>query len=185
MDWKKLVSGVLNPVVLSTSLLFLLNNITVQGLAFFAPTIVRAIYPDKSTVTQQLFTVPPYVVGGFFTLLLPLISWRIDRRQIILIASTPLIIIGYSMFLGTTNPNARYAATFLLSSSLFSVGPLANSQVSANVVSDTARSSAIGLNGKAHLPTNPFFLASYLPLPTFSNDGQHWRPHLHLELSAL
>ncbi|KAK4133686.1 MFS general substrate transporter [Trichocladium antarcticum] len=146
MDWKKLISGVLNPVVLSTSLLFLLNNITVQGLAFFAPTIVRAIYPDKSTVTQQLFTVPPYVVGGFFTLLLPLISWRIDRRQIILIASTPLIIIGYSMFLGTTNPNARYAATFLLSSSLFSVGPLANSQVSANVVSDTARSSAIGLN---------------------------------------
>ncbi|KAL2147517.1 hypothetical protein VTI28DRAFT_8772 [Corynascus sepedonium] len=146
MDSKKLIKGVLSPVTLSTSFMFLLNNITVQGLAFFAPTIVRTIYPDKSTVMQQLFTVPPYVVGGFFTLVLPLLSWYLDRRQIIMIMSTPLVIVGYSMFLGTTNSSARYAATFLLSSSLFAVGPLSNSQVSANVVSDTARSSAIGLN---------------------------------------
>ncbi|KAK4126974.1 MFS general substrate transporter [Parathielavia appendiculata] len=146
MDVKKLLQGILSPVTMSTAFMFLLNNITVQGLAFFAPTIVRTIYPDKSTVTQQLFTVPPYVVGGFFTLVLPLISWRFDTRQIIIILTTPLVIVGYSMFLGTTNPSARYAATFLLSSSLFAVGPLSNSQVSANVVSDTARSSAIGLN---------------------------------------
>ncbi|KAJ4287432.1 hypothetical protein N0V88_007705 [Collariella sp. IMI 366227] len=143
---KKLFQGMLSPVTLSTSLVFLLNNITVQGLAFFAPTIVRTIYPNKSTITQQLFTVPPYALGAAFTVGLPLISWRFDRRQIILIATTPLVIAGYSMFLGTTNSSVRYAATFLLSSSLFAVGPLANSQVSANVVSDTARSSAIGLN---------------------------------------
>ncbi|EAQ84828.1 hypothetical protein CHGG_08842 [Chaetomium globosum CBS 148.51] len=148
MDSKKLMQGILSPVTLSTSFLFLLNNITVQGLAFFAPTIVRTIYPDKSTVMQQLFTVPPYVVGGFFTLALPLLSWYLDKRQIIMILSTPLVIAGYSIFLGTTNPSARYAATFLLSSSLFAMGPLANSQVSANVVSDTARSSAIGLNAR-------------------------------------
>ena len=160
MDMKKLISGMLNPVVMSTSLLFLLNNITVQGLAFFAPTIVRTIYPDKSTVTQQLYTVPPYVVGAFFTLMLPLISWRIDRRQIIIIAAAPLVIIGYSMFLGTTNPNVRYAATFLLSSSIFALGPLSNSQVSANVVSDTARSSAIGLNGKRPIPPTLFYLTN-------------------------
>ncbi|KAL2128797.1 hypothetical protein VTI74DRAFT_8617 [Chaetomium olivicolor] len=146
MNMKKLFQGMLSPITLSTSAVFLLNNITVQGLAFFAPTIVRSIYPDKTTVMQQLYTVPPYIVGGFFTLALPLISWRFDRRQIIMILTTPLIIAGYSMFLGTTNSSARYAATFLLSSSLFAVGPLANSQVSANVVSDTARSSAIGLN---------------------------------------
>ncbi|KAL2162288.1 hypothetical protein VTH06DRAFT_7201 [Thermothelomyces fergusii] len=146
MDTKKLIQGILNPVTLGTAFMFLLNNITVQGLAFFAPTIVRTIYPDKSTVMQQLFTVPPYVVGGFFTLVLPLLSWRLDRRQIIIILSTPLVIVGYGMFLGTTNSSARYGATFLLSSSLFAVGPLSNSQVSANVVSDTARTSAIGLN---------------------------------------
>jgi len=155
MDWKKLLRGISSPVVWATAICYGLNNITVQGLAFFAPTIVRTIYPDKTTVMQQLYTVPPYVVGGFFTLMLPLLSWRFDRRQIFLIATTPLVIIGFSMFLGTDNANARYGACFLLTSSLFAVGPIANSQVSANVVTDTARSSAIGLNGKHCSQTTP------------------------------
>jgi hypothetical protein len=41
MDKKKLLAGIFNPVVLGTSFIFLLDNITVQGLAFFLPTIVR------------------------------------------------------------------------------------------------------------------------------------------------
>lgn len=151
MDTKKLVLGMWNPVTISTAIMFMFDNITVQGLAFFAPTIVKAIYPDKSTVMQQLFTVPPYAVGAFFTLLMPLIAWRLDRRQIIIIACTPLVIVGYAMFLGTSNAPVRYGATFLISSSIFALGPLTNAQVSANVVSDTARSSAIGLNGEFSL----------------------------------
>ncbi|KAK0750766.1 major facilitator superfamily domain-containing protein [Schizothecium vesticola] len=146
MDKKKLWLGMTSPVTLSTSLIFLLNNVTVQGLAFFAPTIVRTIYPRETLVMQQLYTVPPYVVGGFFTLLLPLISWKIDRRQIFLIASAPLTMVGYIMFLASVNPSVRYGATFLIAASLFCLGPISNGQVSANVVSDTARSSAIGLN---------------------------------------
>ncbi|KAK1832006.1 putative mfs transporter [Podospora conica] len=146
MDKKKLWLGMTSPVTMSTSVIFLLNNITVQGLAFFAPTIVRTIYPKETTVMQQLYTVPPYVVGGFFTLLLPLISSKIDRRQLFIIACPPLTMIGYIMFLASVNSSVRYAATFLIASSLFCLGPLSNGQVSANVVSDTARSSAIGLN---------------------------------------
>ncbi|KAK4452643.1 major facilitator superfamily domain-containing protein [Podospora aff. communis PSN243] len=146
MDKTKLFRGLANPVVMTTSFAFLLNNITVQGLAFFLPTIVRTIYPDKTTVMQQLFTVPPYVVGAFFTVFLPGLSWKLDKRQIIMIACCPLVMVGYSMFLATSNANVRYGATFLVTSSLFSLGPMTNGQVSANVVSDTARSSAIGLN---------------------------------------
>ncbi|KAK3381731.1 major facilitator superfamily domain-containing protein [Podospora didyma] len=146
MDKKKLLMGVKNPIVSVTSFIFLLNNITVQGLAFFLPTIVRTIYPTKSVVQQQLFTVPPYVVGGFFTVALPLISTIIDRRQIIMIMCFPMVMVGYAMFLATSNANIRYGACFLVTSSLYAGGPLTNSQVSANVVSDTARSTAIGLN---------------------------------------
>ena len=146
IDRTKLLRGITNPVVLSTSLVFLLNNITVQGLAFFAPTIVRTIYPDKSTVMQQLYTVPPYVVGAFFTVLLPALTWVLDRRQIFMIASSPMVMTGYVMFLASRSANVRYGATFLITSSLFALGPISNGQVSANVVSDTARSSAIGLN---------------------------------------
>ena len=38
IDKPKLLRGILSPVTLATAFIFLLNNITVQGLAFFAPT---------------------------------------------------------------------------------------------------------------------------------------------------
>ncbi|KAJ4150416.1 hypothetical protein LMH87_011168 [Akanthomyces muscarius] len=146
IDTKKLKRGIFNPITLSTAFVFLLNNITVQGLAFFAPTIVATIYKDRTVVQKQLFTVPPYIVGAFFTVLFPLISWRIDRRQIFFILSAPLVMTGYSMFLGSHDASVRYGATFLIASSAFSLGALTNAQVSANVVGDTARSAAIGTN---------------------------------------
>lgn len=146
MDKKKLILGIFNPVTISTSWIFLFCNVTVQGLGFFLPTIVKSIYSDHTVIQQQLYTVPPYAVGSVVTLLLPLISWRLDRRQEFMILSSPLGMIGYIIFLSTTSTSARYGATFLIASSAFSLGALTNSQVSANVVSDTARTSAIGLN---------------------------------------
>ena len=56
------------------------------------------------------------------------------------------MMIGYIIFLATTNPQARYGATFLIAAGAFSFGALCNAQVSANVISDTARASAIGTN---------------------------------------
>ncbi|KAL6708111.1 hypothetical protein ACN47E_003545 [Coniothyrium glycines] len=146
LDRKKTFRGIFNPVVLMTSFIFLLDNITVQGLAFFAPTIVRTIYPRATVVSQQLHTVPPYIVGAFFTVLFPFISWRYDRRTILFISSAPLMMIGYIMFLASTESQVRYGATFIIASGAFAFGALCNAQVSANVVSDTARASAIGTN---------------------------------------
>lgn len=146
MDKTKIWRGILGPITLSTSVIFLFNNVTVQGLAFFAPTVVRSIYPKASVISQQLYTVPPYVVGAFFTVLFPWISWRIDRRQIFFCIAAPMGMLGYCMFLGTSNTSVRYAATFFIASACFASGALTNAQVSANVVSDTARSAAIGMN---------------------------------------
>jgi sugar phosphate permease len=144
LDLPKTLRGIFSPVTLTTAIVFLLNNITVQGLAFFAPTIVQTIYPDASVVSQQLHTVPPYVVGAFFTVLLPYLSWRFDQRLIFFIISPPLMITGYIMFLACEDSMVRYGATFVIASGAFAFGALCNAHVSANVVSDTARSSAIG-----------------------------------------
>ncbi|KAF4629102.1 hypothetical protein G7Y89_g9045 [Cudoniella acicularis] len=146
LDKPKFLRGIFSPVTIITAFIFLLNNITVQGLAFFAPTIVKTIYPNNSVISQQLHTVPPYVVGGFFTVLFPFLSWKTDRRNIFFIISAPLMMIGYIMFLASKDQMARYGATFLIASGAFAFGALCNAQVSANVVSDTARSSAIGTN---------------------------------------
>lgn len=146
MDNKKIFRGIFNPVVLATAVIFLLDNITVQGLAFFAPTIVKTIYPHQTVVHQQLRTVPPYVVGAVSTLVVPFISTKTDRRTIFFIGSAPLMMTGYIMFLATTTPEVRYGAIFLIAIGAFTFGALCNAHVSANVVSDTARSSAIGTN---------------------------------------
>ncbi|KAI1814231.1 MFS general substrate transporter [Poronia punctata] len=145
-DKKKLWLGFWNPMVQATSFIFLLNNITVQGLAFFTPTIVGTIYPDKTTVQQQLYTVPPYALGAVFVLLLSALSWHFDRRIIFIIATAPLTMLGYILFLASEEPRVRYAAAFLSAISCFALGPLANAQASALVVSDTSRSIAIGTN---------------------------------------
>ncbi|EME38051.1 hypothetical protein DOTSEDRAFT_141234 [Dothistroma septosporum NZE10] len=148
IDKKKLLSGIFNPVTIVTAFISLMDNVTVQGLAFFAPTIVKTIYPHRSVVQQQLRTVPPYVVGAVATLVIPYLSTKTDRRSIFLVVSAPFMMIGYIMFLatGVTDTHARYAATFIIAVGAFIYGALCNAQVSANVVSDTARSSAIGTN---------------------------------------
>jgi MFS family permease len=100
LDVAKTLRGIFSPVTLVTGVIFMLNNITVQGLGFFAPTIVKTIYPNASVVSQQLHTVPPYVVGAFFTLLFPYLSWRFNHRLIFFVLSPPLMVTGKSQLLG-------------------------------------------------------------------------------------
>lgn len=146
IDKKKLIRGMTSPVTLEIAMIFLFNNITVQGMAFFLPTIVRTLHPAAGQIRQQLLCVPPWAVGAFFTLLFPFVSWRLDRRQLLIAGSAPMVMCGYAMFLGAGSLRVRYGATFLIASSAMVLGPMSNAQISANIVSDTARTSAIGLN---------------------------------------
>lgn len=174
-DVAKTLRGIFSPVTIVIGVMFMLDNITVQGLGFFAPTIVKTIYPDATVVAQQLHTVPPYVVGAFFTVLFPYLSWRFDHRLIFFIICPPLMmtgksqlleqpwlqnqglqgipgsrltitgnVIGYIMFLASEASMVRYGATFIIACGAFSFGSLCPAIASANVISDTARSSAIG-----------------------------------------
>lgn len=147
IDSTKLRRGFTNPVTLTTASIFLLDNITVLGISFFLPTIVRTIYPNRTTVQLQLLTVPPYVVGAVCTMIITTLSWRFNQRQTLIACTGPAVVAGFSIFLATTNANVRYAAVFLSASTAFSLGAMTNAQVSANVLSDSARSIAIGTNG--------------------------------------
>ncbi|KAG6004393.1 hypothetical protein E4U21_001113 [Claviceps maximensis] len=145
-SWNKMRLGIFNPVVLSTSVIFLFDCITVHGVSFFLPTIVKTIFPKHSVASQQLLTVPPYLVGAIACAVTSYASWRMNRRAILMILCAPLTVLGYAMFLATTQPHVRYGATFLPFLGIFTYGALTNSHVAANVVSDTARSSAIATN---------------------------------------
>ena len=71
-------------------------------------------------------------------------SWRLDKRNMFLTIGSSIVIPGYIIFLATTNGTARYVATFLVAAGSLGFGAYSQSQASANVVSDTTRSAAIG-----------------------------------------
>ena len=142
---KKFLKGFTSPVVVATSLIFFFNKITVSGLAFFLPTIVKTIYPTHTVVSQQLHTVPPYALGSVICLALCYGSWRLKRRNIFITLAAVPAMVGYIIFLSTDKPSVRYAATFLPMLGIFSNGAIPASQTSAAVVSDTARLSAVAL----------------------------------------
>ncbi|KAH7208543.1 major facilitator superfamily protein [Fusarium oxysporum] len=143
---KRMLRGIVNPVVLPTAVISFFNFITVHGLSFFLPTIVRTIFPQHSVQNQQLLTVPPNVLGTIMCMLFCYTSWKLDKRGIFLIICAPFSMVGYSMFLATSNPHVRYAATFLPVCGIFALGAFPNAHVSANVISDTSRSSAVAFN---------------------------------------
>jgi len=182
IDKPKTLRGIFSPVTLGTAFIFLLNNVTVQGLAFFAPTIVATIYPKHTVIFQQLRTVPPYIVGAFFAVFYPYLSWKIDRRNIFYIISAPLVMIGYIMFLASTDPSVRYGASFLIASGAFPFGALCNAQVAANVVSDTARSAAIGTDVMFGNVGGLISTWSFLP---FDSPNYHIGNGLNLATSSL
>jgi hypothetical protein len=148
IDVSKLKRGFSNPITLATAFIFLLDNITVLGISFFLPTIISTIYPGRTVVEKQLLTVPPYIVGAAFTVIVTTLSWRLSSRQTLIALTGPLVSAGFAIYLATTNANIRYAAVFLTASTCFSLGAMTNAQVSANVISDSARSVAIGTNGE-------------------------------------
>lgn len=86
---------------------------------------------------------PPYIVGAFFTILFPWLRWKTHKKSIWFIPCGGLIIVGYIIFLSTTNGSTQYAATFLIACRAFPSGALANAHIAANTISHTSRSTAI------------------------------------------
>ncbi len=150
MTFAKFKVGLTNPVTLVSAFVFMCSNVSVLGISFFMPTIIRTIYPGKTRVQQQLLTVPPYVVGAFCLITASYLATRFNRRQIFLMITAPTTMAGYAMLLATTNVNVRYGGVFLTAMFSYFPGSLCNAQVSANTVSDTARSVGISTNGKRH-----------------------------------
>lgn len=147
MRSKQVLGGIFNVTSVTMALCFMLDNISVQGVAFFLPTIVRTLFPGRTTVRLQLLTVPPYLVGAVFVLLLPYLSMKFHHRGGFLIFSGCLMVMGYSMYVGTnvTDSNTRYAASFLVAMGAFPMGAFMPGWASANQNTDSGRAGAIGL----------------------------------------
>lgn len=114
-------------------------NVSVAGLSTFMPTVIRTL-GRYGTIEIQLRTVPPFVVAAVWSVIISYISWKVQKRGIWIMISVPMAILvsdagllfgasdhqnfqGYALFLGTTNPQARYAGCFLCFTGVVPLGP--------------------------------------------------------------
>ena len=112
----------------------------VQGLAVFTPTILRSVYPGRTTVQIQLLSVPPPVVGLVFALTVSYVAMKTRKHALCIMFSISLAIIGYSLWITyLTTPKVRYAALFLTQMAGYAYGPIVLSWATANAAPDTVR----------------------------------------------
>ncbi|KAF6833837.1 major facilitator superfamily transporter [Colletotrichum plurivorum] len=136
--------GALNVNVLVGAWMYTCNQITVQGLSIFTVAILRLNYPDRSTVGIQLLSVPPPLVGMAFALCVSYVAMKTRRHGFAIASCAALNIVGYSIWLTSTNVQARYAAIFINTAGGYGYGVLVISWTLANAAPDTVRNVANG-----------------------------------------
>ncbi|KAJ1022770.1 hypothetical protein NDA18_005104 [Ustilago nuda] len=145
---KKLIwKGITSTTSLCCAMMFLLDNIAVQGTAVFLPTVVRGIFPAPryTVIQQQLLTVPPNVAGAIATLAFAYCSAKFKIRSVFAISGAITMCIGYAMFLGSKNLYVRYAASFFATSGAFTQGALLPAYAAVNANNDSERTGAIAV----------------------------------------
>ena len=145
---KKLIwKGIASTTSLCCAMMFLLDNIAVQGAAVSLPTVVRGIFPAPryTIIQQQLLTVPPNVAGAIATLAFAYCSAKFKIRSVFAISGAITMCIGYTMFLSSKNLYVRYAASFFATSGAFTQGALLPASAAVNANNDSERTGAIAV----------------------------------------
>ncbi|SCV72258.1 BQ2448_4952 [Microbotryum intermedium] len=142
---KVFFEGMFNLTSILGGLLFMCDNLIVQGLGFYLPSIVQEIFPGMSTVSHQIRTVPPYLVVVSTAILLPYLSWKTKKRALWMSLTAPVMIVGYALFVVSDDATVRYGACFLIASGCFALVSSCNTWSAINTTSDTARAGAISM----------------------------------------
>ena len=92
--------------------MFLLCNITVQGISLFMPTLLAGMGYNK--IHSQLLTVPPYVLSSIWSIGIAYACQKTGKRGRWVLVTTPLSILGSAMLIGSKDRKVGYAGIFFL-----------------------------------------------------------------------
>ena len=92
--------------------MFLLCNITVQGISLFMPTLLAGM--GYSKIQSQLLTVPPYIVSSIWSIGIAYACQKTGKRALWTLVTTPLSILGSAMLIGSKDRKVEYAGIFFL-----------------------------------------------------------------------
>jgi cyanate permease len=91
--------------------------IPIYSIALFLPTIVHDL--GFSAAGAQLLTVPPFVCGGIFTVIVAVCSDRSNLRGPFVVLGAMVSMVGYILAYTTRKPGPGYAAAVITASGVF------------------------------------------------------------------
>ena len=92
------------------------------GIALFTPTIVNEL--GYSAPNAQLLTVPPFIVGYFFTIFAGIYSDKYKLRGPVVIGGAFVSLVGYVILYTQRAAGAGYAGAILAAAGIFPIIPI-------------------------------------------------------------
>ncbi|BGP54458.1 hypothetical protein JCM8202_001536 [Rhodotorula sphaerocarpa] len=135
---KAVIKALLNPFTWACTLAYGFINVIVQGTSIFLPTILKGL-GNYTVIETQLRSVPPYIVSAVWAVVTSYFAWKTGRHGIFVACSTSLSVVGYIMFLASTNPQVLYGASFLTFTGALPCGPFFLAWATANAGNPVAR----------------------------------------------
>lgn len=170
MTWGLIKRGVFNVNVMVGAWIYICDQITVQGLSIFTATILRLNFPDKSLIQIQLLSSAPPLVGMVFGLAVAYVTMKTRKHGIAIAGCAGLCVLGYAIWIGSQNPQARFAAIFFNTAGGYSFGALILGWTLSNAAPDTVKNVANGaVSGIANIGMRSLrqhILSSMRPLLT-------------------
>ncbi|KAK4247142.1 major facilitator superfamily domain-containing protein [Corynascus novoguineensis] len=121
--WSEVRRGIFNVQVwLSATAYFaILSGLYSFGL--FLPTIVNDLGITDSPNETQLWSVIPYAVATPITVLVALLSDRLNRRGMLMLVTLPISIAGYATIANVESAQVRFAMTCLMAIGMYASVP--------------------------------------------------------------
>ena len=91
--------------------------VPIYAIALFTPTIIKEL--GYSAAKAQLLSVPPFAVGGIFTILVGIYSDKYQIRGPIIAGGAFISLIGYIVLYTQKAAGAGYAGTLIASAGVF------------------------------------------------------------------
>ncbi|KAK4139378.1 major facilitator superfamily domain-containing protein, partial [Dichotomopilus funicola] len=122
-SWGEVRRGIFNVQVWlsSTAYFAILSGLYSFGL--FLPTIINDLHITSSADETQLWSIIPYAVATPITVLVALLSDRLNLRGTVMLASLPIAIIGYAVIANVPSANVRFGMTCLMAIGMYASVP--------------------------------------------------------------
>ncbi|KAH6847413.1 major facilitator superfamily domain-containing protein [Chaetomium sp. MPI-CAGE-AT-0009] len=121
--WSEVRRGIFNVQVWlsSTAYFSILSGLYSFGL--FLPTIINDLHITSSANETQLWSVIPYAVATPITVLIALLSDRLNLRGGLMLGTLPVAIAGYAVIANVESATARFGMTCLMAVGMYASVP--------------------------------------------------------------